>query len=557
MKILGLILSYLTAPVRRRNIRLMAILLTVFVVLVATFSTIFHELMAYEGRAYSWPTAVYWTLVTMTTLGFGDITFESDPGRIFSVVVLLTGTVFLLVLLPFTFIQFVWVPWMTKREAERAPRRLPDDTTGHIILTSVGSMEDELIGLAERAGMPHVTLVADLAEALTLHDRGYRVMVGALDDPETYRSARVEHAALVVASRNDTANTNIAFTVQEITARVSIVATANTEPSVDILHLAGAEEVLQLGDILGRAMVQRILAGGARVLGEVAGLHVAEAVLPPGLGATISEVEERSGVDVLGTWRRGEFESNGDADDPGVLILAGTPEQLQAYDDHFGTTADLQRPVVVIGGGRVGRRVGRSLEEAGISHLIVERLPERVRDPARYVVGDAADLDVLSAAGIDDAGAVVITTHDDDVNVYLTIYLRKLRPDIQVIARANIERNVSTLYRAGADAVLSYASTGASAVWNWFRPRDTLLVAEHLEVFRVPIPSRLAGRGIAESEMCERTGCALIAVETDGHTVTRPEPSDVLPAEGTLVLLGDDADQRRFEETFLGHRFRH
>ena len=55
-----------------------------------------HTLMDREGRADSWPTSVYWTLTTMTTLGFGDITFESDAGRIFSIVVLLSGSVFLL-----------------------------------------------------------------------------------------------------------------------------------------------------------------------------------------------------------------------------------------------------------------------------------------------------------------------------------------------------------------------------------------------------------------------------------------------------------------------------
>ena len=45
--------------------------------------------MVYEGRSYSWITGFYWTLTTMSTLGFGDITFTSDIGKIFSVVVLL------------------------------------------------------------------------------------------------------------------------------------------------------------------------------------------------------------------------------------------------------------------------------------------------------------------------------------------------------------------------------------------------------------------------------------------------------------------------------------
>lgn len=102
---------------------MVAILLATFVVLVVTFAAIFHQVMAAEGQNHSWATAFYWTLVTMTTLGFGDITFTSDLGRIFSVIVLLTGTAYLLILLPFTFIQFVFVPWMNKRDASRAPGR--------------------------------------------------------------------------------------------------------------------------------------------------------------------------------------------------------------------------------------------------------------------------------------------------------------------------------------------------------------------------------------------------------------------------------------------------
>jgi hypothetical protein len=46
-----------------------------------------------EGRYHSWITGLYWTLPVMTTLGFGDITFASDIGRLFSIIVLLSGIV--------------------------------------------------------------------------------------------------------------------------------------------------------------------------------------------------------------------------------------------------------------------------------------------------------------------------------------------------------------------------------------------------------------------------------------------------------------------------------
>ena len=62
--------------------------------------------MLFEEKEFSWITGFYWTLTVMSTLGFGDITFASDLGKAFTLTVLLSGIVFLLVMLPFTFIQF-------------------------------------------------------------------------------------------------------------------------------------------------------------------------------------------------------------------------------------------------------------------------------------------------------------------------------------------------------------------------------------------------------------------------------------------------------------------
>lgn len=565
MKILGLALSYLSAPLRERNTRFMAILVTFFVALVGLYSVLFLVIMDHEGQSHSWPTAVYWTLVTMTTLGFGDITFQSDIGRIFSVVVLLSGSTLILVLLPFAFIQFVFVPWMNARQAARAPRSLPEDSAGHIVLTNLGPIEDELIRRADRAGVPYVLLESVLENALTLHDRGYRVMVGNLDDPATYHVARVEAASLVVATGADTTNSNVVFTVREISPDVPIIATANRAASVDLLELAGADQVLQLGEMLGQALAVRILGPDARshVIGAYADLLIAEAGVrgTEMVGRTIAELNLRSqvGVNVIGVWDRGTFTLAG----PGtrlaatsVLILAAKQEQLAAYDRAFSVATTGARPVVVIGAGRVGRAVGTQLAAAAMPYRIVEQRPERVRDRTHYVQGDAADIEVLQEAGIREATSVVITTHDDDMNVYLTIYCRKLRPDIQVIARANLDRNVSTLYRAGADAVLSYASTGATAIWNHFRVNDTLLVAEGLDVFRAPVPAELVGRSLAEARLREETGCTVVAVARGDTVEGNPSARAALPADGELVLIGDDDAMDRFRDRYPAERHR-
>lgn len=555
MKSLGFILGYLSGPANRRNLRVVGWLVVALVVMTTVYSIVFHQLMANEGREFSWATGFYWTLTVMSTLGFGDITFQSDAGRVFSMVVLITGALFIFVLLPFSFIQFIFVPWMERREAARAPRELPAGTSGHIVLTNLGPIEDALIHRADRSEMPYVILVADLTEALSLFDLGYRVMVGDLDDPDTYRRARVTAAAMVATTRADTTNTNIAFTVREFDATVPIVATASKAAAVDVLELAGCDEVLQLGNMLGRSIAERVLGADARshVVGQFGDLLIAEAgaAATPLVGRTLAQADLRNrfNVNVVGVWQRGTFAIAGpdtEISATSVLILAGSKDQLAAYDAEFATAQQTPSRVIIIGGGRVGRAAGRTLADAGLDHRIIELLPERVRDDEHYVVGDASDIAVLERAGIDHASAVLVTTHDDDVNVYLTLYCRRLQPGIQIISRANLDRNVSTLHRAGADAVLSYASTGATAIWNTLGLNDTLVLAEGLDVFRVPVPAALAGRALAECAIRQTTGCNVVAVARGEQMESNPDPSVPLPADGDLLIIGDAEAEQRF-----------
>jgi voltage-gated potassium channel len=556
VKSIGAVLSYLAAPLRQRNLRVLATLVAIFLVAVVTFSALFHVLMEREGQSHSWATAVYWTVVTMSTLGFGDITFQSDLGRVFSVVVLISGSVFILVLLPFTFIQFVFIPWMEARQRARAPRTLPADTTGHVLLVGIGPIEESLIRRLVRAQVPYVALIGDLDEALKLFDQGFRVMVGDLDDPASYRNARVEHAALLATSNADTTNTNVAFTVGEISESVPVVATADRSASVDILGLAGCDVVLQLGEMLGQAMARRVLTPGGRslVIGRFGGLLIAEAKVPESLvGRPLVEtgLRARTGITVAGIWSRGVLEVARPTtvlEAADTLVLAGARPELDRYDELSAPMDPSDGLVLIIGGGRVGRAAGRALAAAGTPYTIIEKQPERVRDPAVYVAGDAAELTVLEEAGIRTCRAVIVTTHDDDVNVYLTIYCRQLRPDIQVISRARLDRNVTTLHRAGADSVLSYGATGASAIWNVLTPDDTLQLADGLDVFRAPVPAPIVGRPLRDAGLRERTGCTVVAVTGDDGFAA-PVPEAPLPA-GELLLIGDEESEARFFHEF-------
>jgi Trk K+ transport system NAD-binding subunit len=558
----SLFFHYLRTRAHRRNLKTLRQLLAALAAMIVVYSVLFHYLMAWEGREYSWITGVYWTLTVMSTLGFGDITFVSDIGRAFSVVVLLSGTVFMLILLPFTFIQFFYAPWMAAQAEARAPRRLPEGTSGHVVLTNYGPVDAAFVKKLQQYQYPYVILVPEVNEALRMHDLDLRVMVGEIDDPDTYRLVRIDRAALLFTSHSDTVNTNVAFTVREISPTTPVVATALETASVDILELAGCNRVVQLAEMLGQSLARRVIGRDAKahVIGEFGQLLIAEASAAntPLVGRTLQEIRLRdhANVNVVGVWERGQFRAAGPGTLIGpstILVLAGTRSQLDDYDALFCIYHATEDPVILLGGGRVGRAAARALAEQGVDYRIVEKHPDRVRDDGKYVHGDAADLEVLRKAGIERAPAVAVTTHDDDMNVYLTLYCRKLRPDTQIISRATHERNVNTLHRAGADFVMSYASMGANALFNLLQRGDVLLLAEGVDIFQLDVPEALVGKTLAESNVRQETGCSIIALETSDSVQVNPDPTATrMPQGAKIIVVGSAESENRFLARYVG-----
>jgi Trk K+ transport system NAD-binding subunit len=480
-------------------------------------------------------------------------------GRAFSVVVLLSGTLFMLILLPFTFLQFFWRPWMEAQAAARRPRQVEEGVRDHVVLTQHDAMSNALIERLIQFHYSYVLIEPDAEEATRLSDEGLQVIVGDLDDPETYRGARVQDAALVVTARSDEMNTQIVSTVRVVSEDTPIIGLADVPASVDILQLAGCTHVLQVADLLGESLARRTTAGDAmaHVIGEFDELLIAEATTTntPLVGKTLVEAALRKnvGLTVIGVWQRGEFHTalpDTRITAETVLVLAANQEQLYRYNSLFAIYNQSADPVIIIGAGRVGRATARALAERQVDCVIVERDPETECEDHPRVTGSAAELEVLKEAGIETAPAVVLTTRDDETNVYLAIYCRQLRPDIQIIARANLERNIPTLHRAGTDFVMSYPSMGAREIANLLQRSSTLMIAEGLEVVRLPIPVSLVGTSIAESKIRARTSCSVVATWREGTMTINPDPAEPLPAGGELVLIATAEGERTFLKEF-------
>ena len=546
----------------KRNLRLLIKFFSFLVVLIITYSILFHALMQYEGREYSWVTGFYWALTVMSTLGFGDITFHTDLGRVFTIFVLLTGVVFLLIMLPFTFIQFFWVPWLEAQEKTRAPRTVPDHYNNHVIITSLDPITNKLVDKLERRNYDYVIVTEDPQRAGELHDSGYNVVVGEPDHPETYERLRVKNAAMVVTTNDDLMNTNIAFTIREISEDVLVVTSADNEHSLDILNYPGNTQVFQFMRMLGKSLAERVqgLGSAATVISNFDTLQIAEisAKRTSLAGKRIAETDlrQRSGTTIIGLWEKGHFEPPQPQkmiNATTLLLLAGTHEQLKTFEDVYGLPNDEydeDSPVLILGGGRVGLAAAEKLEEYNLPYNIIEKRPTVAKDD-RFIVGDAADLNVLMRAGIEKARTVIITTHNDAMNIYLSFYCRQLRPDIQLICRSTNERNVAKLHMAGADLVLSYGSMGANAIVNVLKTDEVSMFTEGLNIFSLPIPQVLAGKTLIESQIRPKTGCSVVAIKyANGTLKVGPDPSNPLRSTDELILIGTTEAEKKFADIF-------
>ncbi|MEX2436503.1 MAG: NAD-binding protein [Balneolaceae bacterium] len=561
MKFLSSQLSYFFSSRRTKtNIRKLFKFLAVIILMFVLYGITFHYIMAYEGNDYSWLTGFYWSLVTMTTLGFGDIVFTTDLGKFFTMVVLFSGVIFLLVMLPFTFIEFFYAPWLRAQNQARAPKTLTPGTKGHVIITNLDVITQSLIQKLIAYKMEYVILEPDLQKALELSDQDYNVVHSDPVDYETYNHLCIHDAAMVVASSTDTINTNIAFTVREFNKDVKIVSTASSSDSVDILQMAGANHVLQMGEVLGRSLARRTLGGNARVhvIGHIDKLVIGEATAQgtPLIGKTIREsnLRELAGINVVGVWERGLFKQpkpDTIIHEETVLVMAGTVEQLRNYDELVSIYHVSDKPVVIIGAGRVGRAAAKALKERHIDYRVIDKNPDRIRDKDKYILGDAADYDVLMEAGLKESHTALITTHDDDVNIYLTIYCRLLCPKMEIISRATYEKNINTLHRAGADFVMSYASMGANSIFNILEGQDVLMLAEGLNIFNHKVTEALAGKSLVESNIRQKTGCTVISINKDDEMLINPGPDETLSLGQEIVMIGKFESERKFNELFI------
>jgi len=528
--------------------------------LVVVYSFVFIFLMvSAEGRAYTAVDAVYWVITTMTTQGAGDIVFVSSIGKIFSMVVELTGIVlFFAILIPIVVapvLQSVRASVPTKSKAQE-----------HVLIVGYSPMVDTIIGELNERDLPYLVIDGDRDVVQALVERKIPCICGDPSDEVTLQNAQIQRAKKVVLNQSDEKNAIIALVAKKLT-RADIIGLVEDMANAVYLLYAGADKVVSPKQLLGidighkAAMpITHQLIGTTPLVGS---LRIFELPILGESGLNGSSIEdakirERTGATVIAIWKGAKLSFNPSASeiitDTTVLLLVGTRKQLDAAKELSicgpdGTYCAIRGHYIIAGYGDVGKRVSKVLRSNGIEHIIIDK-------HQGDVVGSSTDRAILKQAGITEASTLLVTVNSDMDAIYTTLVARKLNPQIDIICRAIRPQAVETLYQAGADYVLSQSVVAGQVLVKFVAPRPPgtrlreVLLSEDMKVLEYPPSPSVVGRSLEHLKIRSRTGCTVVAITTGGATIPNPDPHEVIPEDSSLTVIGTREQIHEFKRVF-------
>ena len=301
--------------------------------------------MLVEG--WSFGESLYMAVITVSTVGYGEVRPLSSAGRMLAVAVIVvavgalgfSATSIGVYLADGHFLQD-----LRRKRMERALRRLRD----HFIICGGGRFGREVAAEFARSQASYAVVDLDPGGCVLAGTPGLPFVKGDAGDDQALREAGVERArGLVAALPEDDANLYVVLTARQLNPELAIITQAAEQRSIDKLRLAGADQVVSPYLIAGRAMASALLRPSVvNFLDEalyrettalqieqlqiperslLVGQSVSDAGLGAATGATVVAIHRPDGTLVSAAEALTATVRSGD-----ILVAVGTGQQLLA-----------------------------------------------------------------------------------------------------------------------------------------------------------------------------------------------------------------------------------
>lgn len=304
-------------------------------------------------EGWSWEDAAYMTVITLATVGFGEIHPLGNRGRMFTMSLILMGVISIGYIVN-RFTEALIQGYFQEGIRLRQQRRLMKSLSGHYILCGFGRTGRQIALEFEAEGVPFVTVDLELESVQTAQELGYIALQGDATLDETLLKVKIEQAVcLVAALPSDAENLYTVLSAKTLNPQIRAIARASQQEALQKLQRAGADAVVSPYITGGKRMaaaalrpqvldfVDGILTGADRAL------YMEEFRLDPSVCPCVGQnlgqarLRTRTGALVLAIRRTDGTLIGGPTADTvlmvgDLLICMGTPEQLRQLNQILG-----------------------------------------------------------------------------------------------------------------------------------------------------------------------------------------------------------------------------
>ncbi|MBW1677304.1 MAG: potassium channel protein, partial [Deltaproteobacteria bacterium] len=213
--------------------------------------------MVIEG--WSFTDAVYMTIITLSTVGYGEVQRLSPTGRIFTIVVIILGVGFVFYLAG-SIIQFMVEGRIREILGRRKLEKKIRGQKGHYIICGYGRVGSSIYEALGSKPIGIVVIERDPARVAKLNERNILHVAGEATDEENLIRANVQQArGLIAALKTDSDNVYVILSARQLNSDLFIMARSGEERSERKLIAAGADKVVCPYSMGAHRMAQTIL----------------------------------------------------------------------------------------------------------------------------------------------------------------------------------------------------------------------------------------------------------------------------------------------------------
>jgi trk system potassium uptake protein len=211
--------------------------------------------------------------------------------------------------------------------------------------------------------------------------------------------------------------------------------------------------------------------------------------------------------------------------------------------------------VTVIGLGRFGSSVAKTLHELGYEVTAIDRNEKTIQDAADIVTlaaqGDGTDQDLLMQLNVEKSDVAVVAQGENlEASVLSTLLLKKLNVP-WVISKAKTMLHGELLRKVGADRVVFPEMDAGIRLAHSLGVRhisDYITLSPSAGIAKIEAPANLVGHTIEELTSGQQTKLNVLLIKRGSELITVPHYQEEIRAHDQLVIVGADADIEHFVE---------